>query len=290
MFSANQMKNYQPGDFITFAYKHLDALRALPAQDLADVIHHYFGVNKEMSAEDLAAFALRYFDWEQARFLTQEEHQIIKLKEPKTHSADLHEKLRKAAEFFSPENLAELVIKFEGQTALLVVDVQKQFCDPACSRGTAHTAEVSHRIQSLVPEFRKAGIPVYAIYYSAEGEKPIEDVDFYEFQPEAQDIPVAKNANSAFQGSNIKQILSENGHRLLLTCGFNFNACVKDTVNDARMYAFKVCVLEDLVGNDKRNQSSNQTADTIAGMQERDVIFASSDTVLQQLCAHSPRP
>src|SRR5665213_1975266 len=94
----------------------------------------------------------------------------------------LAENIKRTAEFFKPENLAALTLKYKDQLALLVIDVQEDFCNPNIpyggdgwsgdeSRGNEETKAVSERIQSVVPEFRKAGIPVYDIYYSPYGGK-----------------------------------------------------------------------------------------------------------------------
>jgi nicotinamidase-related amidase len=197
---------------------------------------------------------------------------------------NFQEQLKKVFSFFKPENLEVQKIKYEGDVALLVIDVQKEFCDPKrfFGRGNAETAEVSKRIQSLVPEFRKAGIPVYAVYFSREEKKNAADIDFYEFTPHPDDTLVAKNQDSAFEGSNIKKILLEDKRKTLLTCGFNLNACVKSTVLDALIEGFDVCLLRDLVGNDNENDCSPAEGH-LADMRDMGVMIEKSDTILARL-------
>jgi nicotinamidase-related amidase len=193
------------------------------------------------------------------------------------------EQLKKVFAFFSPENLAAQKVKYEGDVALLVIDVQREFCDPDGRRGNAETAEVSKRIQSLVPEFRKAGVPIYAVYFSEEKKKNASDIDFYEFTPHPDDVLVAKNADSAFKGSNIKKILQRDKRKTLLTCGFNLNACVKSTAMDALIEGFDVCLLRDLTGNDNGNDYSNITNDTLTKVRDMGATIEKSDTVLARL-------
>ena len=202
-------------------------------------------------------------------------------------AGNLPERLKKTGEFFDPENLASLSLKYaEGEVALLVIDVQKQFCDPEGKRGNKETTEISERIQSLVPEFRKADIPVYAVYYSTTGDKEREEVDFYKFQPAANDTLIAKNADSAFKGSNIADILHRDHKKLLLACGFNLNACVKRTIDDARKAGFDVCLMEDLSGNDALN--AGYSPDTfLKQMREGGTVITSSENVLRQINAPS---
>jgi len=193
------------------------------------------------------------------------------------------ERIKNTQAFFEPDNLATLILKYEGRTALLVIDTQREFCDPKHphKRGNEETVTVSERIQSLVPEFRKANIPVYAVYSSRNGERPAADIDFYKFAPRKEDILVAKDTDSAFWGSDIKEILEHDDKKLLLVCGFNQAACVLSTVVDARDLGFKVCLLEDLVGNDNRNRYCKDLATN--QMKNAGTVMASSQAVLRNL-------
>ncbi len=141
--------------------------------------------------------------------------------------------------------------------ALLVIDVQREFCDPRHPerRGNAETVRISNRIAMTVPKFRSAGIPVYAIYYDETLLLEPHQVDWFKFRPAPGDILVPKNRNSAFEGSPIKEILEKNGYRTLLTCGFNRSSCVYATARDARKAGFDVLLLSDLTGNDNTPHS-----------------------------------
>jgi len=203
--------------------------------------------------------------------------------------SSLREKLEKVFAFFRPENLARQIIKYEGGVALLAIDVQKEFCDPKGGRGNAETAEISKRIQSLVPEFRKAGIPVYVVYFGSK-KKNAADIDFYEFAPQADDVLVAKNDDSAFQGSNIKELLQKNKKKLLLTCGFNLSACVMSTVMDAITEGFEVCLLRDLTGNDNSPGNQKNIRRHLKHMRNKGVTIEQSGKVLELLCAKKNAP
>src|SRR5258708_3947577 len=129
---------------------------------------------------------------------------------------NLPQNLKETAAFFEPDNLAALTVKYQGEVALLVIDVQKEFCDSKDGFGNAETEAVSTRIQSLVPEFRDAA-HVYAIHFSYPGE----EINFHKYIPSAEDTLVAKDGPSAFTGGNIKSILKNDHKKLLLVCGFN---------------------------------------------------------------------
>jgi nicotinamidase-related amidase len=192
--------------------------------------------------------------------------------------ADFSQQLEKVSAFFNAENLAAQNINYAGEIALLVIDVQKTFCDPDHYRGNAETAEVAKRIKSIVPEFRKAGIPVYAVYFSIE-EKQAPQIDFYEFTPEADDVLIRKNLNSAFSGGKLKDILQKDQRKLLLTCGFNLNACVYQTAVDAVKEEFEVCVLRDLTGNDN-NHRHEKPEDFLTGLRYNGIAIEQSGKVL----------
>jgi nicotinamidase-related amidase len=198
------------------------------------------------------------------------------------------EQLEKVSDFFKPENLAGKKIKYKGEVALLVIDVQKQFCDPKGERGNNQTRKISERIESLSSEFRKAGIPVYAVYFSYR-ELPISEIDFYKFTPQPDDKLVAKYMDSAFSGSDIKKTLKKDKRKLLLTCGFNLSACVMSTVLDARKAGFDVCLLRDLSGNDKKNKHLDAD-DNIQAMLENGVSVEESTKVLGLLKAKKRAP
>jgi nicotinamidase-related amidase len=186
--------------------------------------------------------------------------------------------------FSDPENLADLLFKYEDKVGLLVIDVQKVFCDPQevmdfdgeLLGGSAETEAASQRIGSLVPQFRKAGIPVYAVYYADEGE----DIDCYKYTPKDQDKIILKNSASAFEGGNIKDVLEGDHRKLLLTCGFNFSACVHSTVDDARSAGFEVCVMDDIT-KDGLGYTQKERQQSRSCMTSHGVVFSTSQQILQ---------
>jgi nicotinamidase-related amidase len=193
-------------------------------------------------------------------------------------------KLRRVLDFFRPEVQAETKIKLDiakGDAALLVIDVQKEFADPAQGRGNRETEQVTHRINSLIPAFRAAGLPAYVVYFSDFERKP-EDIDFYIFRPIPEDKLIAKDHDSAFRGSEIKKILKADKRKTLITCGFNLNACVFKTVMDARDHGFEVVLLRDLTGNDNDNDRS-KTEEHLEKMKKRGVRFVRSLDLLEDI-------
>ncbi|MBU6474689.1 MAG: isochorismatase family protein [Alphaproteobacteria bacterium] len=204
-----------------------------------------------------------------------------------TPEKSLAQRIRKTRAFFAPKNLESLILKYDGQAILLVIDVQREFCDPWYSRGNKETKAVSERIQSIAPAFRRAGVPVYAVYYSTTGEKERRDIDFYKFLPASEDQLFAKSTDSAFESGRLKKALENDKRKLLLVCGFNQAACVKRTVLSARKEGYDVCLLEDLAGNDNWNTGGSGAK---AAMEKKGVIMAASADVLKLLRAPAPKP
>ena len=160
-----------------------------------------------------------------------------------------------------------------------IIDVQREFCDPKFSsrRGNKETNRVSGHIASVAPLFRAAHVTTYVIYF-ARGKNPCVSQaggGLYKLRMSKDYIAVAKNRDSAFEGSDIGRILKRAGHRHLLVSGFNTNACVKSTVLDALCEGLRVDVMEDCVGNDNHNIAS-QTPQYIERMRANGAYCRSS--------------
>jgi nicotinamidase-related amidase len=171
--------------------------------------------------------------------------------------------------------------------AVLVIDVQRQFCDPEHEegRGNQETVEASERIAAAIPKFRSAGIPVYAVYFDTTMNRHPDLVDWYKFRPAYSDTMVPKNNMSAFKSSCIEELLLEKGHKTLLACGFNRSACVAETLIDARSRGFNVIVLPDLTGNDRVNKVRTEE-DDMEMFADMGINILDSGTALQNIpCA-----
>ena len=119
--------------------------------------------------------------------------------------------LKRVLPFFAPENLAKTKIDYapkEGETALLIIDVQRAYCAPFGPRGTMKTRQISNNIKRLTPAFRAAGVATYVVYYD-ETEKPLREVDFYKVKPGPQDIAVRKYTDSAFRSGKLRLTVPE---------------------------------------------------------------------------------
>ena len=181
-----------------------------------------------------------------------------------------------------------------GETALLVIDVQREFCDPQLERGNDETARVSEHIAELLPEFRKAGMPVYLVYNSRTLRKPAaHKIDFFKIEPDATDTLVRKKLDSAFEGGDIHKILQAHGRKKLLMCGFNMTACVKRTATSAVNLGYDVELLTDISGSDKwvyiaQEKHGIMIDEDLRLMKREGIKMTTSDAVLSQMQQNKP--
>lgn len=145
------------------------------------------------------------------------------------------------------------------KTAVIVMDVQREFCDPKYrindpnySRGSEHTHFVASKIVDLVREFRRAKIKTITVYADINNE----GIDtacggLHLLTPLSADTNISKLENNAFSTkSNLSTYLHDNKITHLLMMGFNAGACVYASVDSAIRKGFDITVISDAVGQD----------------------------------------
>jgi ureidoacrylate peracid hydrolase len=162
-----------------------------------------------------------------------------------------------------------------GTTALVVVDVQNDFCDPdgACGqRGSDTSAAVAMvpRLVQLIDEARAAGVLVVFIQTThdettdspawlarrgdVEAGAPVPvstcrtgtwGAEFYVVEPTAADRVVIKHRYSAFAGTSLDLVLRTAGVGSILVTGVATNICVESTLRDGLFLDYHVTLVED---------------------------------------------
>jgi len=155
----------------------------------------------------------------------------------------------------------------DKKKALIVVDVQNDFC-PGGSLAVANGDEVVAPLNELIREFLDRGEPVFksrdwhpatAKHFAKYGGiwpvHCVQDTPGAEFHKDLSDDPrvtvISKGMDesadgySAFDGTNLAQILHDSGVTEVWVGGLATDYCVKHTVLDALKQGFEVKALAD---------------------------------------------
>ena len=163
-----------------------------------------------------------------------------------------------------------------GHTAVIVVDVQNDFCadEGWMGKGVRHLDLTD--IQSMVPRLevlidtaRAHDVPViwircaYDDIYIANNQKErtyrrefgsspcLSDTwgqEFYVLQPQAGEVIVTKHRYDAFEGTNLDVILKSNGIHTLLMTGCTTECCVESTSRHGFFLGYYIVLVEDCCG------------------------------------------
>ncbi len=139
--------------------------------------------------------------------------------------------------------------KLPSDTTLMIIDVQLAIDDPKWAPRNNPDAE--HRIAALLAAWRGAAMPVMHIRHdSTEPRSPYRPgAPGHPFKPEAMPLSteqvIAKNVNSAFIGTGLDEILTEQGVTTLVICGVLTHNSVEATVRHAGNLGYRVLVPAD---------------------------------------------
>jgi nicotinamidase/pyrazinamidase len=167
---------------------------------------------------------------------------------------------------------------YDSRTALLVVDVQNDFADPAGSLYVAGGEQIVPIVNAHVEEARRAGAVVVYTQDWHPGHTPhfqqdggiwpvhcVEDTDGAAFHPDllVADHEVVRKGHDGRDGYSgfsvrdplsgergdtiLHEMLTAAGVERLVICGLATDYCVVETVLDARMLGYPVEVLTDAV-------------------------------------------
>lgn len=167
-----------------------------------------------------------------------------------------------------------------GNAALVVVDVQNDFCADDGVFGKTGSdlsmvREMMPRINKLIEGARSAGIPVIfvqAIYDEIYLPPPWHErnsrlgfevkrcisgtwgADFFEVAPLDSDVVVQKHRYSAFVDTDLDLVLRSNNIQTVIVAGVATNICVESTSRDAFMRNYYVALVDDACAAYSREQ------------------------------------
>lgn len=159
-----------------------------------------------------------------------------------------------------------MAIEINKQSALVVVDLQNDFC-PGGALPVENGNEVVPVLNKYIEKFRKARAPIlftrdwhppdHSSFKAQGGPWPphcVQNSEGAKFRkdllipPEGEIVSKADKKDEAysfFQGTGLAQKLKERGIKRLLVGGLATDYCVKETVLDGLKYEFEVFVLYD---------------------------------------------
>lgn len=198
-----------------------------------------------------------------------------------------------------------------ARTALVVIDMQKTFCEPGAPAEVPGSRSIVASINRLADGLRKAGGTVVWCTHANVGvgqgsdwrnffdnfvsdnlrNRTIESLSpggsgqaiWHELNVEAQDIKLFKNRYSALVpgSSQLERLLRSVDIDTLLICGTKTNVCCESTARDAMMMDFKVVMVSD--GTAALSQEEHQASLENIIQQFGDVL--TTDEILERLAA-----
>lgn len=138
-----------------------------------------------------------------------------------------------------------------GQTALIVIDVQKAFDEWEASGKHRNNPDAIRRIAELLALFRQKGAPIFHVRHASRN--PVSrfraDHPGYAVKDEAREQPgepvIVKHVNSAFIGTDLEARLRHAKIENLVIVGVTTNHCVETTTRMAGNLGFKAKLVRD---------------------------------------------
>jgi ureidoacrylate peracid hydrolase len=188
-----------------------------------------------------------------------------------------------------------------SRTALLVIDVQNDFCDPRgatalSGKSVAKCVTMVPRLARFLDEARRMGVRAIFVqmqqtastdspawlYGVGEGRRIDKcaagtwGADFYVVAPMAGEPVVIKHRYSAFINTDLESILRSWGIETLVMTGVTSNTCVESTARDGYQRDYYVVMVSDCVA--AYTQSGHDTA--LDNIRQRFGHVATADAIL----------
>jgi len=163
--------------------------------------------------------------------------------------------------------------KIVMKPALIVIDVQKQFLPMMSQEDQAKALEM---MNWAIWVFRQYDLPVIRVYHTSDkwGPKPgTEEFQFPDTLKVTEDDPmVIKTYGSAFNKTELNDLLKKKEINTLFLCGLSSVGCVLATYFDAANYDYDVFLVKDaMIGPDA--EYTNQVEEMFGAMDLENIYF-----------------
>lgn len=134
---------------------------------------------------------------------------------------------------------------------LICVDIQKGFLDEEYWGGGRNNKDAEAICSTIIKKWREIGLEVIHIRHSSAdpSSKLHKDNDGFMFnsmaEPMADETIITKSVNSAFIGTNLKEIIDAKGCSSLVVVGLTTDHCVSTTVRMAGNYGYDTYLVSD---------------------------------------------
>jgi nicotinamidase-related amidase len=163
--------------------------------------------------------------------------------------------------------------KIVMKPALIVIDVQNQFLPMMSQEDQAKALEM---MNWAIWVFRQYDLPVIRVYHTSDkwGPKPgTEEFQFPDTLKVTEDDPmVIKTYGSAFNKTELNDLLKKKEINTLFLCGLSSVGCVLATYFDAANYDYDVFLVKDaMIGPDA--EYTNQVEEMFGAMDLENIFF-----------------
>lgn len=147
------------------------------------------------------------------------------------------------------------------QAALVLIDVQQAFDDPAW--GARNNPEAEANVARLLAAWRAAAAPVVHVRHkSTSGDggsgRFQTGTPAFDYKPEARPLPgeheFVKSVNNAFVGTELESLLRRLGTDAVVMAGLTTDHCVSTTARMAADLGFRTTVVSDATATHDRGE------------------------------------
>ena len=188
------------------------------------------------------------------------------------------------------------MISKKDKPALLLIDIQKGFENLDYWGGQRNNPEAEEKASDLLKIWRQNSLPVFHIQHCSTNLKsPLHESnagnEFNEStKPVEGEIIIKKNVNSAFIGTNLKDLLDKSNISKLVIVGLTTDHCVSTTTRMAGNLGYETYLVSDATatfnkkGVDGQNFSAELIHETaLASLNNEFAIVVTTDSIKKAL-------